>query len=617
MSIIETQVRRARLRLNLNAFLEASTRGIVAAALVLALTLVTWRALAADAPTVAVVAAAAGFGALVTAYVWFRARVGALAAAVAIDQAAGLKERVSTALVVSLAADPFAQAAAHDAERAVAAVDLRSKIPVRSPRLLHWSGACVVSAVLLYLLMPNLNLLAALRPEPEDPQKDLARVERDAAKVALREHRDAAIRRLEDKPHLKELAEDLKLLDLPDKPSDKPEDVRRDVLSQLQNVQDKLQERLDSQPLRGLDDLKKQLAKLEQPGDKQAASELTKALSNGDFSAAKKSLQDLKDKLEEAARKGDPAAKQQLAEVQQKLEVLAKRLEKLADATRMQKELENKAGLTPEQARKLAEALSKMDPKQMEKALQQALGDKKLSDEQMQQLLKNLASQKELMQQCQKLAQCMAKSAAACQKARDAASGDAAAQMLADGMEGAMGAMSDLEMAEQMAGELQAQLNDLRKLAESNCQGGLCPGPPGDSDKIGQQGPQYGLGRGSRIGKQPVAHQYDPTQVKGKNVGGEIIGQMLLDGPQVKGEAAAAAQAAIDAAVRDASDAMEREEVPARYRNVAQRYFESLAGLLRGAKPAEAPTADDESPAADDESPDAVEGGADEPAKQP
>ncbi len=45
------------------------------------------------------------------------ARISALHAAVAIDDAAGLKERLSTALTCRRDADPFAQAAVHDAEK--------------------------------------------------------------------------------------------------------------------------------------------------------------------------------------------------------------------------------------------------------------------------------------------------------------------------------------------------------------------------------------------------------------------------------------------------------------------------------------------------------------------
>ena len=61
----------------------------------------------------------------------------------------------------------------------------------------------------------------------------------------------------------------------------------------------------------------------------------------------------------------------------------------------------------------------------------------------------------------------------------------------------------------------------------------------------------------------------------------EILQGVKRDGPQVRGEASAEALTAAAAQVRDALDAIEREEVPRQYRKVLQEYFERLAGLVR------------------------------------
>ena len=68
--------------------------------------------------------------------------------------------------------------------------------------------------------------------------------------------------------------------------------------------------------------------------------------------------------------------------------------------------------------------------------------------------------------------------------------------------------------------------------------------------------------------------------MKSKNRGGQIIGQMLIDAPQIKGEAAAEAREAVNSAVRDATDAVERNEIPRQYERVLKEYFERLAGLI-------------------------------------
>jgi hypothetical protein len=147
-------------------------------------------------------------------------------------------------------------------------------------------------------------------------------------------------------------------------------------------------------------------------------------------------------------------------------------------------------------------------------------------------------------------------------------------------MEGAMGQLSDLEMAEQMMNELEAQMAELEDLKAGVCQGnGMCP-KPGDPNKIGQQGPNAGLGYGSRIGKERGAHGLKAAKAQTRTQGGQIIGQMLIDGPQVKGEATAEVTEAVNSAVRDAEDAVEREEIPRQYQRVVQLYFERLAGLM-------------------------------------
>lgn len=80
--------------------------------------------------------------------------------------------------------------------------------------------------------------------------------------------------------------------------------------------------------------------------------------------------------------------------------------------------------------------------------------------------------------------------------------------------------------------------------------------------------------------------------------GGEIIGQMLIDAPQIKGEAAAELRDAVNSAVRDATDAVERNQIPRQYEHVLKVYFERLAGLI-----GEQANADDNADAAEKANP--------------
>ena len=76
--------------------------------------------------------------------------------------------------------------------------------------------------------------------------------------------------------------------------------------------------------------------------------------------------------------------------------------------------------------------------------------------------------------------------------------------------------------------------------------------------------------------------------------GGEIIGQTLIDAAQIKGEAGAEARDAVNSAVRDATDAVERNQIPRQYERVLKVYFERLAGLI-----GEQATADENADAAE------------------
>ena len=80
--------------------------------------------------------------------------------------------------------------------------------------------------------------------------------------------------------------------------------------------------------------------------------------------------------------------------------------------------------------------------------------------------------------------------------------------------------------------------------------------------------------------------------------GGEIIGQMLIDAPQIKGDAAAELRDAVNSAVRDATDAVERNQIPRQYERVLKVYFERLAGLI-----GEKATADENADAAENANP--------------
>jgi hypothetical protein len=463
-----------------------------------------------------------------------------------------------------------------------------------------WSVATVVVALIFFQFMPQLDLLAGEKSDNGEVQA-AAREERENVEVALQEQVQRVKQRLQDKPALAGLEEAIEKLELPNEPTKTPEDVRREAVKKIERVSDTLKQQLEADALNALDRLKRELAKLETPKGDDPGSKLSQALAAGDMEAAKQALSDLKEKLEEAAKSGDAEAQRKLAEMQQKLDDLAQQLAKLADQQKLQKDLENKAGLSEEEAKKLLEKLAGMDPKQIAEQLQKQLADSGLSQEQLEQLAKKIAQDQKVRQQLKSMAQAMANACQACQQCQSGGQGSAAG--LQGAMQAAMGQLSDLEAAEQMMNELQAQLAELEDLKAGVCQGNCAGLGPFDPNRVGRPGARPGQGYGYSGDKQRGAHQYKATKAETRTQGGRIIGQMLIDGPQIKGEAGAEVMEAVTSALRDRQDAVERDEVPRQYQRVVRFYFDQLAGLLNAnstANPAEeAPASEPEASESD------------------
>lgn len=614
MSIIDRQISSVRKRQNTNLFLSRLALGVTVAVGAWALVLLVDRLFAAGLPMPLILWGAAGLALVIGIVGTIMSRVTPHQAAVRIDAAAGLKERVSTALAFRADKDPFAQAATHDAERIASSVHVPSHIPYHAPGAWPAPMAVMAVAALLYAFLPQMNLWAA-DPNVEADQTGRETIKREQINMAIREQRDRAKQRLENKPHLQKLVGALDALEIPNDPSMKPDDIRRDVVKKVESVSEKIREQMESTDLKLLEALKRDLAKLDAPRGDDAASKLAQALAKGDMQESRKAMEELKQDLEDAAKSESLTAEQKakLAAMRKKLDDLSSQLDKLAKQEHMQKELENKAGLSEEQAKKLVEQLKNMDPKQMEKALQKALGEKGVSKEQIKQLAQKMAQDKQLQQQMKQMAQAMQQAAQACQNPGNEGQDGQDSGQGQMSLDAAMGMMSELEMADQLAQELQAQLSDLDSLKQGVCRN---PGQRDmNSEEIGGQGPTEGLGYGAKTGNQAAAHGYKASKVKSQLRGGEIIGQMLIDGPQVKGELSVEAREAVNAAQRDATDAIEREEVPRQYEKVLREYFESLAGLAErkaeaGASEGEA-AAEGETPDGDAPEGDAPEGDAD------
>jgi len=606
MSTLDQQVGRVCRRLAMNVFWERLTLGLLIGAAAWSLVLIVERLFVLGIPLWGGLVGAGGLALAIALLGTLLARVSPLRAAVAIDVAAGLKERVSTALIARGSSDPFARAVVRDAEKIAGGIHVPSHLPYRTPRLWPWTLSAVLAGLLVGLFFPKVDLLAERTPANED---DLLAAEEQRAQIEL-----AVNERLQNLKELAQRSENfdalaaaLKPLELPEDATKTPEDVRREALKQIDNVAERLDAQRNATEFDALEQMKRMMANLNRQSGNDPAAKLSDALARGKFDEAKEALDELKQKLTEAAKSDDAAQRAQAAELAQKVEELSKQLAQQPPTQMMERELEKKCGMSAEDAKRLMEQAAKMaaqmDPKELQKALQQKLAEKGLDQKQAEQLAKKMMASQAACKQCQGLGKSLQAAAQAMQQCQQPGqqsqpgqpnSAQALAEQAAQALAQAGEQMSDLEMAEQMLEELETNLADLKEMGDQlgdedfELQGERTK--PGD--RVGEQGPQYGLGYGAKTGKERAAHDYKSSKEGSAQHPGLIIGQMLVDGPQAQGETTAEVKEAVSAAVRDAEDAIERAHVPRQYQRALREYFERLAGVAGEAKRSAEPAAE-------------------------
>ena len=98
---------------------------------------------------------------------------------------------------------------------------------------------------------------------------------------------------------------------------------------------------------------------------------------------------------------------------------------------------------------------------------------------------------------------------------------------------------------------------------------------------------KMGQGRGGRAGEEKTDFAFKTERGKVHTGKGAIVGQFLVDGEQVKGDAKSTLVEVVSAAEREASDRINRDRIPRQYHKAVKAYFSNVQRSVRGDKPKE------------------------------
>ncbi len=584
MTTIQQQVKRARTRLWLNTWFDIGCRVFTWGAIGFALQVLLARLFGWALPLSPIAAGVAGI-ALVISIVWsVYSRPGIEEAAAALDEIVGLRERVSSSLYCEGVEDPFAQAVCADAHEKVNSVTVRQHMRLRFPdRAFGMSGAMLV-AVLMFLV-PN-GLLS--KAEGKDKSERLASVTR--TKVAVKKQMNQLKEMAKTNPALSDLEDEINKLDmLPAEKMTRPSDVRQEALKKIDKLSDAIKKKQSDNRFDKVSETKKMLRSLKAPSKPQTPVEkLTRNLANGDFKSAQENLKEMKEQLATLKHDSD---QEFVKKMQKQLEELSKQLEDAASQKQLKKKLEQ-AGIDKKEVERMLQRLSKEDIEKIKKQLEK----QGMSQKQIEQTVKQCQKQQGACKACQKMGQAMQK----------AAQGAGAGQMgnAAQAMDQAGDQLSEMESLEQEMNQLNSSLSELQNAKNdmnntcpqcngtgkkdgkpcSNCGGsgqkpGQGQGQGGGKGKGGGQGGgmgDLGQGRGGVVSQEETPVDFKMEREKVQVTKGRIIGQFLVDGEQVKGEAKDDFVELISAAERTATDTVNRDRIPRQYQKAVKEYFSRL-----------------------------------------
>jgi tetratricopeptide (TPR) repeat protein len=570
MQAVHRVVRKASLRLFVRLFLQRlAVTTFVAVLAVLGARLGTW--VAGMGLDVMATVAIAGASALAVAMVWaLITRPRGVAVARAVDEAAGLRESLSTAWIYESQTDPWSAAVRTDADRRATAVDVRAALPVTLGQFWKAPPIAAAAVAIIWFVLPatSADIFGWLEKEEQQAK---AQEEMVVAQVAIKVAEEIAQKVAE------RTGQPLEQFQPEQNPElQTPQAMRMAALDKLTQAEKALKEEVEKgEAAMKLDAMRRELSRMKQPGPGPAA-ELARELAKGDFQAAQKQLDELAQKIDSGEL--DEATRQQLAE---QLKNMQAQLEQIAkDKSSLEQALQQ-AGMDQQQAQQLAQQIAQNanNPEQMQQMMQQAMQNmQNLTPAQQQQLMQQAQQMAQACQACQNMGQAMSQMAAACQ---NPGQGQGAGQASA-------GMLSQMEMMQMEQMAAQAMLAQTQSQMQSMCQGGALASLQGS--KSGG-GPMAGVGSNHATGEEtaPVEVERQAQRTPTHLGQGPIVAERLVYGELVKGESVAQFSSAVQAASTGVAEAIEENVVPIEWQESLQAYFGRLqkrAEVVQGTAPA-------------------------------
>ncbi len=483
-------------------------------------------------------AVACGIGALAAGLVAIFTGPSRMDAAVAIDRAFHLNERLSSALTLpdGLRESPAGRALLADAIKKVTDLDVAAEFGLKMPRR-AWAVLIPATAAVVLLFAPDWTPAQALSKDaarPIDPQVMVKHTQALTKKIASQ-------RETLDKGKFPEAE---KLLAAIQKKSDElakaPPAAKDKLMVELNSLTDALKDR--QKQLGSPDQINRQLKQLREMGTQGPADQFAKELARGDFQKAAEELRKLQEKM--ASGKMSEADKKAL---KQQLGEMSKKLHEMANLEQRKKQLE--------EARKNGGLSQQQYEREMEKLNEQSKG----------------------LQQLQKLANKLGKAQEAMEKgdmkqaaAQMGMSQEQLAQMAKqlEEMQALDGAMAEIQDAKDgMTGDGMNQLgDDLNSLGLGNRMG------MGNSNNASNRG----RGQGDRAEAPDDTATYK-TKVQNQLLKGKAVLQgFTTPGKTVKGDVKIDIQAELEAASGSYADALSNQKIPRNVERHIRSYYDQL-----------------------------------------